>query len=496
MKTVALDLGRIDPYHDDFFRKVIEERKSKDKANPLYYFLKILANAGCYGIYAEVNRHQTGKNDRATVRIFSGEEQRTRPTNIVEEPGPWYFPPISALITAGGRLLLAMLERMVTDVGGTYLMCDTDSMAIVASEHGGFVPCEGGSFLLDDGAAAVQALPWAKVRAIVDRFEQLNPYDRRIVPGSVLNIEGINFDSESRQRQLYGIGISAKRYSLFIHEGPNVILVKASEHGLGLYYRPAEGRDLACDTARWISEGWLMLVRRALRLHCEEPDWFGLPVMRRVAISTPNVMTALRKLNCDQARPYNFALSPVITNLSGEQVLLLGPFVKDSRRWRTMGYVNIYDGKIHTLKPPTLPAVPHTFDLMFEQYWKHPEFKSLAPDGNPCKGDTRGLLKRCPVTASGFRLIGKETERGWEQDDDVSTLLPSLVWYDVNSGVTDERSRKRLREIPLSSFEVQTGLSRHTIVRARRGHRLYPRSIYTLRRAARICEHKSRSNSN
>jgi len=70
------------------------------------------------------------------------------------------------------------------------------------------------------------------------------------------------------------------------------------------------------------------------------------------------------------------------------------------------------------------------------------------------------------------------------------------VWYDVNSGVTDERSRKRLREIPLSSFEVQTGLSRHTIVRARRGHRLYPRSIYTLRRAARICEHKSRSNSN
>jgi hypothetical protein len=29
--------------------------------------------------------------------------------------------------------VLLMLEKMVTDAGGTYLMCDTDSMAVVAS---------------------------------------------------------------------------------------------------------------------------------------------------------------------------------------------------------------------------------------------------------------------------------------------------------------------------------------------------------------------------
>jgi hypothetical protein len=116
-------------------------------------------------------------------------------------------------------------------------------------------------------------------------------------------------------------------------------------------------------------------------------------------------MTALRKLNRDQARPYNFALSPVLTNLSNEPLLLLGPFVKDSQRWQTMPYVNIYDGRIHTLNPPTLLAVPHTFDLMFAQYWKHPEFKSLAPEGTPRKSDKRGLLKRRPITASGIKLI-------------------------------------------------------------------------------------------
>ncbi len=126
------------------------------------------------------------------------------------------------------------------------------------------------------------------------------------------------------------------------------LVVKASEHGLGLYYRPIEGRDAVCDTALWISHGWLMLVKKALGLPFRPLEWLDMPVMRRIAISTPNVMTALRKLNRDQARPYNFAISPVLTNLSNEPVLLLGPFVKDARRWKTMPYINIYDEKAPT----------------------------------------------------------------------------------------------------------------------------------------------------
>jgi hypothetical protein len=31
--------------------------------------------------------------------------------------------------------------------------------------------------------------------------------------------------------------------------------------------------------------------------------------------------------------------------------------------------------------------------------------------------------KRYPVTATAFHLIGKETERGWEQSEDISTLI-------------------------------------------------------------------------
>ena len=149
-----------------------------------------------------------------------------------------------------------------------------------------------------------------------------------------------------------------------------------------------------------------------------------------------------------------------------------------------MPYINIHDGTTHTLSPPTLLALPQTFEVVFSQYHRHPEYKSLAPDGTPCKGDTAGLLERYPVTASGFHLIGKETERGWEQAEDISTLLPSLVRYQ-QSGVASEKLRQHVSQIPLRILERETGLSRHTILRARQGKRVHPRSLQLLKMAVR-----------
>ena len=53
-----------------------------------------------------------------------------------ESPGEFCFPPLASLITGGSHLLLALLERLVTDRGGTYAMEDTDSIAIVARQRG------------------------------------------------------------------------------------------------------------------------------------------------------------------------------------------------------------------------------------------------------------------------------------------------------------------------------------------------------------------------
>ncbi len=117
---------------------------------------------------------------------------------------------------------------------------------------------------------------------------------------------------------------------------------------------------------------------------------------------------------------------------------------------------------------------------MFAQYWRHPEFKSLAPDGSPCKSDTRGLLKRCPVTAASFHFIGKETERSWEQDDDISTLLPSLVRYDTSDATMSTLLQEKLQRISIDTIQRKPGLSRNTILRARKGQAIRTKSADAL----------------
>jgi hypothetical protein len=145
-----------------------------------------------------------------------------------------------------------------------------------------------------------------------------------------------------------------------------------------------------------------------------------------------------------------------------------------------MSYVNIHDETTHTLNLLPALTLAQTFEIVFFQFHRHPEHKSLAPDGSPCKADSHGLLGRYPVEASGFHLIGKETERGWEQAEDISTLLPSLLRYEQNTG-TAKRVQQRLQQISLDTLEKETGVSRHTILRARRGDRIHPRSLQRLR---------------
>src|SRR5258705_8541160 len=100
-----------------------------------------------------------------------------------------------------------MLEKCIADAGGTYLFCDTASAAIVAAKHRQEIA-------MPDGAAPITALSWDEVQGIVDRFEPLNPYDRKLVPGSILKIHKLNWDDKKERRQLFGYGIAAKRYTL------------------------------------------------------------------------------------------------------------------------------------------------------------------------------------------------------------------------------------------------------------------------------------------
>jgi hypothetical protein len=165
-----------------------------------------------YGFFAEINPEPTPERRPVKVRVYSGEDEYT-PTRrfpVEEKQGQWYAPYLASLITSGGRLLLAMLEKSIVKAGGTHAWADTDSLAIVSSKSGGplrHIP----------GCNGIKALSWSTVRKITEKFEALNPYDRSAVPDSILNLVDANFenfDPSSARRQLLGFSMlqSGTRY--------------------------------------------------------------------------------------------------------------------------------------------------------------------------------------------------------------------------------------------------------------------------------------------
>ena len=61
----------INPRKEDFFRRVVEERKKFPKDDPMEYFLKIFASSGSYGLFVQVNQKEP--EEPIAIGVFSGE---------------------------------------------------------------------------------------------------------------------------------------------------------------------------------------------------------------------------------------------------------------------------------------------------------------------------------------------------------------------------------------------------------------------------------------
>jgi len=256
MRTTSIGTRTIDPARDDFFCTIIEERKTLPKKHPHYLLLKIIANS-LYGIFAELNKYEYGKNKAKQLEVFSGEQKFEQSTCVVERPGKWQFPPAAALITAGGRLMLSILEHMVEEHRGAYLLTDTDSMLFVASKNSTLVPCPGGQHKLPDGRPAVKAMTWKQVEEICTKLNRLNPY--RTV-AEILKIEECNYDRAGKPHQLYGLAVSAKRYVVYTRSKSSFEIIKPSEDGLGIVYVP----ENASATNPWIAKIGKLIIRVGL----------------------------------------------------------------------------------------------------------------------------------------------------------------------------------------------------------------------------------------
>jgi len=228
---------------------------------------------------------------------------------------------------------------------------------------------------------------------------------------------------------------------------------------------------------------WDYIVRGTLKLKRKAPSWLGIPQMMRLTITTFHVLEMLG--DWDIARPYNFLFMPMVDPTFGyafdrranDKVLLIAPFSSKQERWFDMKCVNIHTGKKYKMvdctkekNPPTDVVFPSQFARLLIEYQEHPEAKSLAPDGSPCEADTSGLLQRSHVVAGEFRYIGKETDRKWEEGDDISILDFKATEYGRAKRVVAETSiADEIRAIGIRKTMGLTQMSQHTIEKLVRG---------------------------
>jgi len=441
LKSIRLggEVG-VNPLTQDLFRTVIEQRKSlpkrkelsKEDVDRLDKALKVLANATSYGIFAEMNRQETEK--RVKVRC-QGIDPEPYECSVIhpEKPGEFCFPPLASLITGAARLMLALLEHSVSRLGGTYAMEDTDSMAIVATKQGGIIPCKGGKLRTANREEGIKALTWKRVDQIVAKFETLNPYDRKVISGSVLKIEDDNLDPKTgKRRQLWCVAISAKRYALFLrHENGEPVLLRErinnkkdrwSRHGLGHLLNPA---DPEASDRNWTAAVWDLIVRKSLGLKVKNLPFAHLPAIGRTTVSSPSLMKCLESLNAgkpyaEQIKPFNFLqtcqMSPFghPDGVDPEKCHLISTYDPDPRKWLEKEWIDQYTGKRFRITTrghygSRDIARVKTYGDVVTEYEFHQESKCADALGNPCGRRTVGLLQRRHIEIDQIKCIGKES---------------------------------------------------------------------------------------
>lgn len=493
----------IDPRNQDFFQAVIEERKRSAKRSDLSaqelatrdQSLKVLANATSYGIFAQMDPQEATEDQLITCYGIDAKSYQCRVAHP-EAPGAYCFPPLASLITAAARLMLALLERCVTDLGGTYAMEDTDSMAIVATKRGGLVACPGGPYRTSAGQEAIRALSWAQVDAILKRFQSLKPYDPRAIPGSILEIEDDNFDPKTgKQRQLWCLAISAKRYALFLRdrageptllrEGVNNDSDKWSEHGLGHLLNPTD--PVAQD--RWIGAAWLNMIHRSLALPTKPLGFEKRIAVGRITVSSPAVLRPLQALNAGksyarQIKPFNFIVTCHVKALGHpidadpERFHLIAPYENKARQWDSLPWVDQYTGKKYSVittgaHGTRTTARVKSYGDVLREYEFHAESKCADSYGGAATKQTVGLLARCHIVIGQIHYIGKESN-ALEEVEEGAALERESPYTEYPDLRRDEWTKKVLpvlRAMPLSELQSLSALSRATLQAIRAGRR-------------------------
>lgn len=418
----------IDPRADDFFVRLIELRKSKlgdaldNERKQTGY--KVVANSGAYGIFAETSPIDVDPDaeHRKLRRVavyadtaFAAEVDRP------ERHGRFNFFPTASLVTAGARLMLALAQHEVERAGAEVAYCDTDSLVIVSSKNGGFIPCEGGPYRMYDGTRALRALPRFEVEAIRERFASLSPYDpAAISPGDLLKLEDENFADKGRTQrcELWCYAVTEKSYALFeFDDAGEPVIRKYSSHVLGQYRSP-----IPCDRQGWIRDAWEREIRAALGRPVEPFAWEKYPAIAQLTLSTWSVLKPYREN--ERLGPFDFLAVGVVD----KSPLANGAYNNVTGRWEPSRrccdeprpactlFANAADWReqdwrcLRCAQPWDFDMRPRlkTYAQIIRSTLQGFEHKRLCADGGEPSLATRGLTISRPVQVKSKTAIGKE----------------------------------------------------------------------------------------
>jgi hypothetical protein len=204
-----------------------------------------------------------------------------------------------------------------------------------------------------------------------------------------------------------------------------------------------------------------------------QPAWFDFPVMMKLTLSTPH--HALKNLaKGPLTRPNNFMMLPqlcrfgVPENVDPNKFTLITPFSADRDQWIRSKCINIHDpdSPVYELADEYEPtkALPKSFFMLLDSYQSHPESKSLGLDGRTCDCKTRGLLQRAHIIANWPPIyIGKESDRHWEEGDDLSLLdFKAIQYRRKGNAVADAEQLARIAKVPKREF-MRRGINQHTL---------------------------------
>lgn len=376
---------QINPKKDNLIKFFVEERqkikkemKSLDENSPEYsekdglqLALKILSNALGYGIFIELITQKTEK----TLVVCRGDKKFSS-IGRSEEEGAFFNPLIGSTITAASRLMLAIAEAKVKELGNSHYYMDTDSI---------FVPPE-------------------IAEEVSDFFNPLNPYEN---VSQLLKVEdkfkGRVKDEKTGEKTpvQYFFGISSKRYVVFALNEKNIPDISRMEgklHGMG-HITNIFKEEVTEEDKHWHPLLWkdLILYHMGKLDHEDIVLKYGNKFeIAKVAIRTPTTYNRFRTFNEGkewekQIKPFNFFNQG---NRKDKDVFPIAPMRKNPQEMVKYPFIDYISGEIKEGKEYFKPM-----DKTFFDYYRHPEIKFEGK---------KGLLKRRDIFITDIKTIGKE----------------------------------------------------------------------------------------